>query len=516
MLDTLERLLRFDYYFSVSQAEYKAQLLYRSCIDEADVIESLGPKPLLDIVDAVGGWSLTSTSSLRDLDFEYKLKSVQKYSTSALFHWYVREGMHNTSRYEIFIHQGGLTLPSRDLYRNAEVVGAFAEYLKTVVTLLKGGSEAGDTRDLDYEVSAIIEFERALADISDTEESMKGKFLSLEEVDDRLPLAPFLLSWRDFFNDVINDLFVGDEPRTYVDGETKVWIQDDYIEKLSAIVADGLEDATDYSNEIEEVDFADRRNRFINTLNNYLTWRAIQPYVGYLSRDFQRAEKVFLKSLHGAQGREERWRTCVMNTNSAMGFAIAPMFVKQGFSEKAREIAYSMIEEIKTSFKSKIVKCSFKNLIISNSFVLTDRLEHLDWLDDPTRLMIRHKINNSTELMGYPDFVLNPAALDERYHDFRVVEKEFLANQVRFHGFAVRKSLGMLAKDVDKRSWPLTFPPSTVNAFYLYPRNQILFPAGVLQPPLFSESQPMSLNFGHIGTFMGHEVRKGLKFFARS
>lgn len=120
--------------------------------------------------------------------------------------------------------------------------------------------------------------------------------------------------------------------------------------------------------------------------------------------------------------------------------------------------------------------------------------------------MIQHKINNSTELMGYPDFVLNPAALDERYHDFRVVETEFLANQVRFHGFAVRKSLRMLAKDVDKRTWPLTFPPSTVNAFYLYPRNQILFPAGVLQPPLFSESQPMSLNFGHIGTFMGHEV----------
>ncbi len=66
--------------------------------------------------------------------------------------------------------------------------------------------------------------------------------------------------------------------------------------------------------------------------------------------------------------------------------------------------------------------------------------------------------------------------------------------------------MALLGTRVDKSEWPISFPPSTVNAFYMYSRNQILFPAGVLQPPLFSERQPMSLNFGHIGTFMGHEV----------
>jgi len=74
----------------------------------------------------------------------------------------------------------------------------------------------------------------------------------------------------------------------------------------------------------------------------------------------------------------------------------------------------------------------------------------------------------------------------------------------------LRKNLALLGRRVDKSEWPFTFPPSTVNAFYMYSRNQILFPAGVLQPPLFADEQPAALNFGHIGTFMGHELLHGL------
>lgn len=148
-----------------------------------------------------------------------------------------------------------------------------------------------------------------------------------------------------------------------------------------------------------------------------------------------------------------------------------------------------MVGEIKTAFK--------------------DRLSSLDWIDADTLQKIIRKIELTSELFGYPDFILNAVELDKSYAEFDVYEREFFSNQVRFHRFALLKNLRLLGRSVDRSSWPLNFPPSTVNAFYMYSRNQILFPAGVLQPPLFSERQPMSLNFGHIGTFMGHELLHG-------
>lgn len=96
-----------------SKSEQKAKLLYRSCLDSEGRLEHLAGKPLEQIISDVGGWNLTSSSddlekrSLRGhFDLKLKLISLQKYNTNSLFHWYIREGMHNTSQYEVFIHQG--------------------------------------------------------------------------------------------------------------------------------------------------------------------------------------------------------------------------------------------------------------------------------------------------------------------------------------------------------------------------------------------------------------------------
>ncbi len=192
-----------------------------------------------------------------------------------------------------------------------------------------------------------------------------------------------------------------------------------------------------------------------------------------------------------------------------MGFAIAPLFVGRTFSPQSRTIALEMFGEIKAAFSGiglHLVRST--NYGSEHRTFNLARLSGLDWLaGGETRRLIEEKIDRTTELFGYPDFIHNASELDRGFADFEVAEGEFLANQVRFHAFALRKNLRLLdGRPVDKSAWPVNFPPSTVNAFYMYSRNQILFPAGVLQPPLFSERQPMALNFGHIGTFMGHEV----------
>ena len=96
-----------------------------------------------------------------------------------------------------------------------------------------------------------------------------------------------------------------------------------------------------------------------------------------------------------------------------------------------------------------------------------DRLSNLDWISNSTADKIKQKINNTSELFGYPDFIMNVAELDKGYELFKVSEREFFKNQVRFHRFAMMKNLRLLGQEVDKHSWPLNFPPSTVNAFYM-------------------------------------------------
>ena len=91
-----------------SKSERKAQLLYRPCLDSEGRLEQLGAEPLKEIIRAVGGWNLTSHTGfdLSDFDLKRKLIRVSQFNTNSLFHWYVREGMYNTSQYELFIHQG--------------------------------------------------------------------------------------------------------------------------------------------------------------------------------------------------------------------------------------------------------------------------------------------------------------------------------------------------------------------------------------------------------------------------
>ena len=101
------------FFFRSSLSQQKSQLLYRSCLDLSGNIEALGADPLRAVIADVGGWSLSGTGMTKGggrFSLRQKLRAVQRYNSNALFHWYVREGMYNTSQYELFIHQGRVIL----------------------------------------------------------------------------------------------------------------------------------------------------------------------------------------------------------------------------------------------------------------------------------------------------------------------------------------------------------------------------------------------------------------------
>ena len=134
----------------------------------------------------------------------------------------------------------------------------------------------------------------------------------------------------------------------------------------------------------------------------------------------------------------------------------------------------------------------------------TKNLKNLDWMDAETRKSAEEKANAITDMIGFPNFILNPKELDERYRNLAIKENEYFLNNIRVNKYNLKKSLEKLDQPVNKTTWIMT--PPTVNAYYTPTKNQIVFPAGILQSPFYDMENPNSLNFGGMGVVMGHEL----------
>ncbi|XP_043785236.1 endothelin-converting enzyme homolog isoform X4 [Apis laboriosa] len=134
----------------------------------------------------------------------------------------------------------------------------------------------------------------------------------------------------------------------------------------------------------------------------------------------------------------------------------------------------------------------------------TKNLKNLDWMDPKTRRAAEEKANAITDMVGFPNFILNPNELDERYKDLTINQNEYFQNNIRVNKYNLRKNLEKLDQPVNKTTWIMT--PPTVNAYYWPTKNQMVFPAGILQSPFYDMENPNSLNYGGIGVVMGHEL----------
>uniref|UniRef100_A0A3B1IG29 endothelin-converting enzyme 1 n=1 Tax=Astyanax mexicanus TaxID=7994 RepID=A0A3B1IG29_ASTMX len=185
-----------------------------------------------------------------------------------------------------------------------------------------------------------------------------------------------------------------------------------------------------------------------NLLNNYMIWNLVQKGASSLDQRFENAQDKLLESLYG--------------TKKAEG----------------------MINEIRTAFQ--------------------DALDHLNWMDDQTRKAAKEKADDIYDMIGYPDFILDPKELDDVYDGYDVSEDNFFQNMLNFYNFSARVMADQLRKPPNKDQWSMT--PPTVNAYYMPTKNGIVFPAGILQAPFYARDHPKALNFGGIGVVMGHEL----------
>uniref|UniRef100_A0A2K5MTF9 endothelin-converting enzyme 1 n=1 Tax=Cercocebus atys TaxID=9531 RepID=A0A2K5MTF9_CERAT len=209
-------------------------------------------------------------------------------------------------------------------------------------------------------------------------------------------------------------------------------------------------------------------------LNNYLIWNLVQKTTSSLDRRFESAQEKLLETLYGTKKVDR-----ISNTDDASGLRLGS-FREATLTGKAE----GMISEIRTAFE--------------------EALGQLVWMDEKTRQAAKEKADAIYDMIGFPDFILEPKELDDVYDGYEVSEDSFFQNMLNLYNFSAKVMADQLRKPPSRDQWSMT--PQTVNAYYLPTKNEIVFPAGILQAPFYARNHPKALNFGGIGVVMGHEL----------
>jgi putative endopeptidase len=213
----------------------------------------------------------------------------------------------------------------------------------------------------------------------------------------------------------------------------------------------------------------------------YLRWHLLNGSAATLSAKFVDEDFNFKgKTLQGSKENLPRWKRCVAGTDRVLGEALGEVYVKKAFPPAAKARALEMVRNLEAALKTDITT--------------------LSWMSEPTRKQAIVKLDAFLNKIGYPDKWRD-------YSSLKVDRSSYVNNRFRAGAFGKRRELNKIGKPVDKTEWGMS--PPTVNAYYNPQINEIVFPAGILQPPFFDAEADDAFNYGGMGSVIGHEMTHG-------
>ena len=212
----------------------------------------------------------------------------------------------------------------------------------------------------------------------------------------------------------------------------------------------------------------------------YLRWKLVDAAAPSLSSAFVNEDFRFSSTLSGAKEMLPREKRCARATDNGLRDALGQAYVAQYFTPQAKQRALEMVRNLESVFH--------------------DRLQTLGWMSDTTKVQATGKLASFTNKIGYPDKWRD-------YSTLNIKPGHFLNNQVAVREYEGRRSLAKIGQPVDRTEWGMT--PPTVNAYYNPSMNEIVFPAGIMQPPFFDPKADDAVNYGGMGSVIGHEMTHG-------
>jgi len=210
----------------------------------------------------------------------------------------------------------------------------------------------------------------------------------------------------------------------------------------------------------------------------YLRWHVAHSRAPFLSSTFVNENfEFYRKYLRGASELQPRWKRCVQYTDGDLGEALGQVYVRKTFGPELKASTVQMTQQIEDA--------------------MAVRIQQLDWMSPTTKQQALIKLKAIRNKVGYPDKWRD-------YSSLKILPDDFFGNDVRADEFEVKRQLAKVGKPVDRSEWNMT--PPTVNAYYNPQMNDINFPAGVLQPPLYDAKMDAAPNYGNTGSTIGHEL----------
>ena len=415
---------------------------YASCMDEA-AIEKLGAQPLLPALNRIA--ALKSKQDLAEYVATAQFPPSLE-GGGTLFTFRSDQDYKDSAQVIAEADQGGLGLPDRDYYLkdDAKSEELRKAYLAHVAKMfeLLGDKPA----DAVTEAASVMRIETALAkgQMTRVERRDPPNLYHKMSVEELQKLTPAFV-WNTFFT------------RTGVGslGSLNV-VTPDYFRLMSE--------------EIEKESLADWKT--------YLRWHAAHDAAADLSAPFVKENFSFYgKTLRGREELPPRWKRCTNDVDNNLGEALGQAYVAKYFSPEAKQAALKIVKEVEAAMQSEI--------------------QALPWMGAATREQALTKLHAIANKIGYPDTWRD-------YSSLEIVRGDEIGNSERAAWFEFRRWLAKIGKPVDRKEWDMT--PPTVNADYDPQRNDINFPAGILQPPLFSALSDAAPNYGDTGATMGHEL----------
>ncbi len=221
-------------------------------------------------------------------------------------------------------------------------------------------------------------------------------------------------------------------------------------------------------------------NTPLDAWKTYMTWQIVNNAASWLSDDFVQEDFKFQQAITGQKELPVRWKRCINLTDGSLGEALGQPYVDATFGAEGKARMLKMVDALENALKHDI----------------TD----LPWMTETTKKEAQVKLAAIRNKIGYPDKWRD-------YSKLTVARGDLLGNVYRASAFESNRQLQKIGKPVDKLEWGMT--PPTVNAYYSGSHNEIVFPAGILQPPFFDRTLDDAVNMGGIGLVIGHELTHG-------
>ena len=419
---------------------------YAACVDEA-AVEKRGFSPIAADLDVVA--HLKSAKELTSLVAQFQSRYFRYTLGGILFSAGSSQDPDDSETEIADLDQGGLGLPDRDYYTKDDKKSKETRE-RYVQHVQKVFELIGDTPAVAAKNAAAVmhmETEMAKASLTRVERRDPHKLVHKMKLADLAQLAPNF-DWAEYYREMQYPEF-------------KILNVDapDFVKELNMLLA----------------------SEPLENWKSYLRFHIADETSQYLSSKFVEENFDFYrKYLRGAKEMQPRWRRCVQYVDFNLGEALGQVYVARVFSPELKGSTLDMVKGIEDA--------------------MGERIRGLDWMSPETKQQALTKLAGIRNKIGYPDKWRD-------YSSVKIVRDDFAGDIERAHQFEIRRDINKIGKPVDHGEWDISAP--TVDAYYNPQMNDINFPAGVLQPPLYDPKMDDAPNYGNTGGTIGHELTHG-------